>query len=123
MSEDKPRRIRAPYHSSIGLKFSDREVKGVSSRDISMSGVFIKSAEKFKIGEECLLTIELSPQDPNLTLSIKSKIARVCKDGVGLTFLEMDSDSFIHLRNIIKLNVSNPENFSEQCNKRPGFKD
>ncbi|MEI8346410.1 MAG: PilZ domain-containing protein [Pseudomonadota bacterium] len=122
MDENRPRRIRAPYQSSILIKFPNREIQGLSSRDISMSGIFIESKETFALDEECLLVLKLSGDDPEYTLNIKSKVARITKDGVGLIFLEMESDSFVHLRNIIKFNVNNPEVFFDQCKKRPGFK-
>jgi Tfp pilus assembly protein PilZ len=114
MDDIRSRRIRAPYKCEITLKSGDQTLNNLRSRNISMSGTFIETKEKFKIGDECLLTIQLNTTDLTQSLNIKCKVVRLDPAGIGLTFIEMDSDSFVHLREVVKFNVNNPDAFLDQ---------
>ena len=52
--------------------------------DISVSGVFIKTSQKFSVGQSILMTF-MSP-DNQKPFRIKGEIIRTQEDGIGVTF-------------------------------------
>lgn len=68
---------------SVDYSDSDRFFKDYI-QDISSSGVFIKTREKFKVGEEIVLSMSLSG-DEN-AFRIPAEVVRTSSEGIGVRF-------------------------------------
>lgn len=55
-------------------------------RDISASGVFIESTDKFKVGQAIALCFTISESDEMLPFKTKGKVTRLYPDGIGVQY-------------------------------------
>lgn len=118
---DERGRIRAPFHGKATLSFGDRIYDHELIENISLNGAFINSAHRPDCGEFCYFNLFLG-EDEAITLKIKAKVVRHDTKGFAITFEEMGIEAFEHLKNIVAYNSSEPNDFFNQCSKRPGFK-
>ncbi len=120
MNKDKvQRRSRSKFNCAVSIETDKLSFKSVRSRDISLNGIFVETNEKLPVGHECTLTIIL---DNSINIDIQGKVTRAASDGLGITFISMNIESFGHLKQIVLFNSENPEEILEQEKNRPGFK-
>jgi Tfp pilus assembly protein PilZ len=55
-------------------------------RDISASGVFIETTDKFKVGQAIALCFTISESDEMLPFKTKGKVTRLYPDGIGVQY-------------------------------------
>jgi len=77
--------IRRPYINEIEFESKGRLCKGVS-QDISGGGIFIKTDEKFSIGNTIVLKIPFT--DNQKQIRVLAEVVRIAADGVGVEFLK-----------------------------------
>ncbi len=108
--EDKRRKIRVEFRTQVFLTVgaSEIHVEG-SSRDLSLNGIFIRTEESIPVESKCNVKVILSGMDDGLSLQMQGCIVRNDSSGVAVTFTSMDVDSYTHLKNVVKYNVSNPD--------------
>jgi hypothetical protein len=115
MDERVPRRrLRVPFQVDVELHVEGHDIISVTSKDISMKGVFIETGARISQDRPCRVRITLSGVSGMPPLDIKGKIVRVDSNGVGIDFLEMDSETFTHLRNIIAYNLGDADQVDEE---------
>ncbi len=56
----------------------------------------------------------LSGASSELCLQMKGEVVRVLDDGIGVSFIEIDLDSFHHLKNIVYYNAEDPDQIEEE---------
>ena len=96
---------RVDFKTRLLLTVADARIEAEgSSRDLSQKGVFIYTLEKFSPGTLCSVRIFLSGGGNTVELSMDGKVARVEENGLGISFVTMDLDSYTHLRNIVRYN-------------------
>ena len=114
----KERRMRTRVSINFEL---DIVVKGekinVQTNNISMTGVSFISPHHFKVGEHCIIDLYLSRK---AHLSIKAKILRSQNQETIASFLEMNEESFFHLKRLIQFNTSDPDQIEKELDK-PAF--
>jgi hypothetical protein len=79
------------------------------SRDISLKGMFIKTDQVLEIGMPCDLKLILSGASTNLSIAVKGEITRQGDGGLGVSFSEIDLDSYWHLKNLLLYNARDPD--------------
>ncbi|ACN16796.1 hypothetical protein HRM2_37380 [Desulforapulum autotrophicum HRM2] len=79
------------------------EARG-SSRDISLSGVFVKTDTLLEPGTQCGVKIFLTGGSERIELSMKARVARVLSSGLGISFESMELETYAHLKNIMLYN-------------------
>ncbi|OFZ24298.1 MAG: hypothetical protein A2381_04690 [Bdellovibrionales bacterium RIFOXYB1_FULL_37_110] len=123
MTPFKRGRVRSKFKTKINIKSKEFELKDCITSDVSLNGLYVISEEKPLINTLCTINLILDNgiQKP-ISIELKGKVARMGKDGFALTFTEMDSDAFMHLKNIIQYNTDSPEDFFQECKKRIGYK-
>lgn len=109
MKEER-KRTRAHFEARVILKAGASEIiADANSKDISMQGMFINTSKKIPIGEICHIEVLLSGTSSKLSVNMKGEIIRQDKNGLGIKFQAIDVDSFVHLKNIIMYNASDPD--------------
>ena len=58
-------------------------------RDISASGVFIETADTFKVSQEIALCFTLSESNEMMPFKLKGQVMRIYPDGIGVRYLDM----------------------------------
>lgn len=102
---ERRRHPRVAFSTSIILTSIDAmiEAKG-SSRDISLSGVFVKTDTRLEPGTQCEMKIFLTGGVDRIELSMKARVSRVLSNGLGISFDSMDLETYGHLKKIMLYN-------------------
>ena len=102
---DRRQSLRVDFITEINLKtpIKSYRLEG-HCRDISQKGIFIFTEEEIPIDTACEITLVLGGTAPAVKLDIVGKVVRKAPDGIGIEFVEMDLDSYTHLKNIVKFN-------------------
>jgi Tfp pilus assembly protein PilZ len=77
---------RKPFSKNINYTANKKFYEGLV-KDISRGGMFIKSEDKFTVGQELKLTIPSAGRLKNLTL--RGAVVRIGKEGFGVKFKRM----------------------------------
>lgn len=69
--------------------------------NISLKGILCSYIPGFAIEDECSVHLRLSEE---IEIVVKGRVVRSDKDGIAIDFMQMDDDSFTHLRKIVQYN-------------------
>jgi hypothetical protein len=97
---DKRNKTRVEFRSEATVSHDNTRITG-SISNLSLKGLFLFTDAKLPLNTPVDVSISLSGSTTNLTINISGTIIRIEKDGFAVEFMEMELDSFIHLRNII----------------------
>ena len=98
--KDRRRESRVPYRATADITFGGKNLKGVETRDISITGTFIEGLTGFKKGEQCKINLVLLGEASELLLKMKGEVVRIEESGLALEFIDVTRDCFYHLKNI-----------------------
>jgi hypothetical protein len=96
---------------------------GGTVENLSLRGMFMATDHRPALGEAAEITIELTrPPDEKAgdgeamrgaefepVIQVGGKVVRATGTGVAFCFDTIDSDSYVHLKNIVALNAGDPE--------------
>ncbi len=112
---DRRANTRVSFQTTVDVRFTrGQEYPSCAIEDLSVKGVFLVGIRDQAVGDSCSLTLCLSGTSSKLCLRIQGKVMRVEEGGVGVHFVEMDLDSFYHLKNIVYFNAEDPDHIQEQ---------
>lgn len=98
-------RIDAQFEAHLRIKGERLPVK---TENLSMSGMLAEahhSLDKY-VSEFCELIIDLAD---DVRLHIEAEIVRVDGHVAALEFRGMDEETYVHLRNIVRLSAEDPD--------------
>lgn len=107
----KKQRVEFKTHIVLNISGTKIQVEG-SSKDLSLSGVFIKTDYMIPLDAKCDVEIRLSGSIEPLMLRMKGMTVRQEPSGTAVVFESMDLDSYTHLKNIVRYNTSDPDTVS-----------
>lgn len=113
--EERRRNLRVTFRSSVTVtdlgKEGGRTVSAGSdaTRDISLKGLYVVTAEPLPAGTPCLISLRLVGDSSDLQLKIQGTVIRTDGTGMAVIFDSMDIDALIHLKNILYYNSGDPE--------------
>ena len=81
---DSRKHLRKPYSKSVIFAVDNQILEG-TSENISLSGIFIKTKDKFRIGQTIILSL---PSKSKKRLKIKGEVVWVNHEGFGVKFLK-----------------------------------
>jgi hypothetical protein len=81
---DSRKHQRKPYSKSVIFAVDNQILEGTSG-NISLSGIFIKTKDKFRVGQTIILSL---PSKTKKRLKIKGEVAWSNRDGFGVKFLK-----------------------------------
>ena len=115
MEKERRRNTRVPFQTTADVIFSDTcRYDQCATENLSVTGVSVIGITKHSIGETCDLSLALSGCTSHLRLNMKGKIVRVDADRIAVHFIEIDLDSFYHLKNIIYYNSNDPDTIEQE---------
>jgi hypothetical protein len=102
---------RIRFTSRIIIK-TENDTLGATadSRNISLKGMYVLPEKMLPLKTPCMLDITLMGDTSKMTISIPGRVCRHDEKGMGIAFTEMKVDSFIHIKNLIKLHSSKENN-------------
>lgn len=102
---EKRRRGRVPVRLEVQVRVEGQEIS-VESRNLSLKGLACSPHPLLKQFACCQLVISLTD---DIQVSIKGRVVRVGESEVGIDFLGMDPESFVHLKKIVEYHCRCPE--------------
>lgn len=114
MDAERRKNTRVPFQTTADVTFGDRQYSNCATENLSIKGVSVLGITGHPIGETCTLSLALSGSTSQLRLTMKAEIVRSETDRIGLHFLEIDLDSFYHLKNIIYYNAKDPDTIEQE---------
>jgi hypothetical protein len=107
---ERRQKLRVGFKTQIALKIEGSEIRVTgSSKDLSLTGIFIHTKEQVREGMKCQVGVTLSGMDQPLDLSMEGAIVRSDPAGLAVAFESMDLDTYTHLKNIIRYNTDVPD--------------
>lgn len=112
--DERRKNTRVTFHTTVDIRFRDADCIGCETRDLSVKGVFVLGVHGRTVGETCEVTLCLCGSSSELCMKMKGEVVRELEDGVALSFVEVDLDSFYHLKNIVYYNAEDPDRITEE---------
>ena len=106
--DDRRKFHRIPFRIRATSDFQG-EIFQAEVSDLSMKGMFLATAVQVPIGEILDLVLTLDGTSPPRQVRLKGKVMRLETSGFGVEIAEIELDTFVNLRNMISLNVENPD--------------
>jgi len=119
--DNRRKRTRVPFQTQVDVKAAGKKLENLQTRDLSHKGVFLLGESPLKEGQGCTVSIRLaSDQENSPVLHMEGKVARITEDGTAIDFTSMDPDTYMHLRNLVLLNATDPERAEKEFSE-PAF--
>lgn len=116
MITERRKRTRVPVSFALNVIVRGESIK-VKTQNLSLTGVSFVSARSFKVNERCCIELKLNP---DVRLSIEAKILRSKDKETIAAFLEMDEDTFYHLKRLLQFNTADSDIIEKELAK-PAF--
>ena len=100
---DDREKSRVVFHVNASVKHNDTTING-EVENLSINGMLIKTSEKIQVDKEVEVIIYLSGTTSELSLIINGIVARSDDRGIAVKFVQIEFDSYVHLKSIIEFN-------------------
>ncbi len=114
VTSERRKNTRVAFKTTVDVRFQGGSFAECEIKDLSVKGFFVFGVRGRKKGDPCELKLCLSGASSELCLQMKGEVVRVLDQGVGVAFLEIDLDSFYHLKNIVYYNAEDPDLIDEE---------
>jgi ethanolamine utilization microcompartment shell protein EutL len=106
MSDEHERRefLRVPFRVEVTLTGDHATVISADVYDVSLNGLYAAGAGRLPPGSRCEVLLVLGGPGSEVRLSLRGRVARVDRAGMGVEFLDMELDTYFHLRNLVRFN-------------------
>ncbi len=113
--KDRRKDKRVSFKTQIVLMIESEELLDISTTDdISMAGLFVKTDHKIPVGTPCTVELVFKGVSTKTSININGTIARQAKDGLGISFDEIEVDSYFHLNNFLKHTILDPKTIQQE---------
>jgi len=113
-SQEHRRFSRVDFHIVAAVRAGDRQLAG-TVENLSLRGMFIATDQQLPIGEEAEISIALNDQpEEELIIDVSGRVTRVTSNGIAFAFDKIDLDSYVHLKNIIALNMGDASKVDDE---------
>ena len=113
MSDERRNFTRVLFHVFAEINYQGVVVTGQVT-DLSLKGLFLNTDRIMAIGENVEMKLWLAATNPPLEFHLRADVARVAPGGIGLKISEADVQSFTHLRNIVAMQVDDPDHVLDE---------
>ena len=117
MITERRKRTRVPVQFELNIVIRGESIK-VKTQNLSMTGACFTSPQPFKVNERCSIDLRLHP---DVRICIEAKILRSRDSETIASFLEMDEDTFYHLKRLLQFNAVDSDKIENELTK-PAFK-
>jgi hypothetical protein len=104
---------RVKFNVIATITAVDHQFQG-KVENLSMTGMFLNSAERLSEGQAVEIIIALTGTVPEITISFSGRVSRCVEGGLAFTFDKIDLDSYMHLKNIIAYNSEDAEKVMDE---------
>ncbi|MFZ5875738.1 MAG: PilZ domain-containing protein [Nitrospirota bacterium] len=124
MSHPSNRREFTRINIAVAVELSPPGEPKISGRgcNLSVKGVYVSGPRQLPASTECPITIFLTGGGEPMSVRVLGRIVYADKDGMGIEFCDMDTDSFVHLQNLVLRNSLDPAEVEREFQGHRGFK-
>ncbi len=105
---EKRRFTRVPFRIETEITAGELKFKG-EVKDLSLRGMCILTEHLLEIGTPVDILLSLTGKQSNLVIMLQGKVIRKDAESIAVYFDTVELDSFIHLKNIVAYNSTDPE--------------
>ncbi len=115
---EKRRNIRVTFEVSVSIEIIDGinrySISGMLS-NISLKGLYIITEHKPSIGSTCIVSLHLTnPSQGGPKIILNGTVVRCDDRGIGIYLSKADTDSLIHLIQLMSHNSSKPDMIDQE---------
>ncbi|MBL6991318.1 MAG: PilZ domain-containing protein [Bacteriovoracaceae bacterium] len=122
MGADRRGRVRSVCEHEIALRFDGSDFTDYTTRNISLSGMYVNTKNPPVCTLQSNVEIILSSIHDDIKHKVKGHIVRIESEGVAIQFDSMDVNAFGYLKLIVLYSSEDLESTIDECNKKVGFK-
>ncbi len=124
MDRSANRREFTRVHIAVGVEVDHPGQPKISGRgrDLSVKGVYVECPRQLPPDTRCDVTIVLSGAPEPMQVHVTGSVVYAEPGGMGIEFMEVDVDSFIHLRNLVLYNSVDTEQVEREFEQHLGLK-
>lgn len=106
MGTERRRAKRVRFESRVLLQSEEKAVTAtVDARNISLKGMYVQSDRFLPPGTACRVTVTLTGHASQMAFTVAGEICRHDDQGMGIAFVRLDEDSYVHIKNLVRLNA------------------
>jgi hypothetical protein len=115
--------IRVPFNTTVEVRVQDRVIQSQEGVNISMSGLRLSTREAIPpAGVPCQVTINLGGSENPIRIEAKGTTVRSHGGGLAVKFIDLDLDSYQHLRQLIVNNAGDPDRAEQEFGAHWGIR-
>jgi hypothetical protein len=106
---------RVPFNTTVEVRALDRVIRSQEGIDISMGGVRLSTRELVPPAEvPCRVTINLGGPENPIRIDATGMTIRSQGGSLAVKFIDIDLDSYQHLRQLIVNNTDDPDRAEQE---------
>ncbi len=111
MTSNKRKRTRVPFDVDVHFDTPEEHIRSSKLLDISMSGLYFETDTVVPLDTRGTVKLHLESGEQSILITANGRVTRSIPveinepGGLGIEFTEIDTDSSIHLFNVIKYQV------------------
>ena len=113
---------RVPVHIWGTFAIDGRELLTAEITMLSLRGCYASTFGALPVGSCQSLTLFTEDDTEALHITVESRVVRSSDDGMGIEFVEMPLESYDHLRRLVLLNSTNPEQVEQEFRSHIGLR-
>ncbi len=111
---EKRKFMRVQFNAEVVVKSSGITISGTTD-NLSMKGMFLNTTTPMNLSGPIEVSLGLAGSE--LSITLKAKAVRQTDAGIAIEFIEMDLDSFTHLKTLIAYNSDNADAVEDEYYK------
>lgn len=112
---ERRKNVRVPFRAAVTIRPVAQGSEPIiidETRDLSLKGLYFVSERTLPCGTRCEVELRLS--GPDVLICAVGEVVRSDENGIGLSFSEMDIDSFSHLRSLLSYNTGDADRIDQE---------
>lgn len=110
MTREKRKRSRVEISLQVKVYVNGQKIETLT-QNISLKGILCAHVHGVEAGQHCQVQLELPSQ---ISMKFKGKVVWSNSRGTAIDFLSMDSESFGHLYNLVRLYAEDADAIEEE---------
>ena len=122
-SRDSRKFSRVDFQIIATVTVGDKKLVG-RVENLSLRGAFLITDQGLEVGDEAGIVISLNENlekdhhvdlhDEGMVIDVCGRVSRVTEKGIAFTFDKIDFDSYVHLKNLIALNIGDASKVEDE---------
>jgi hypothetical protein len=114
---------RVPINVWVEVRTKDVVIKTHKTHDLSMVGIsLLHEGKTLPVGSLCDISVFLEGVDPPIHIDMQGKVERLTDKDLAIRFLEVELESYEHLKNLVRYNSQNIDEIDKEIGSHVGLK-